>query len=76
MRKAWAKLGDLSRVKIRGGAANSDHYWFTLQNIPSFFVYTMGGIKAYHDIYDRAETLPLTEYEDLFKLIVAFYSTF
>jgi len=71
------KNGDyLSRVKIRGGAANSDHYWFTLQNIPSFFIYTMGGIAAYHDINDRPETLPFTEYEDLFKLIVEFYSTF
>jgi len=74
---ALNKKGDyLSRVKIRGGAANSDHYWFTLQNIPSFFIYTMGGIAAYHDINDRPETLPLTEYEDLFKLIVEFYSTF
>jgi len=73
---ALNKKGDyLSRVKIRGGAANSDHYWFTLQNIPSFFIYTMGGIAAYHDINDRPETLPFTEYEDLIKLIVEFYNT-
>jgi hypothetical protein len=32
----------------------------------------MGGIKAYHDIYDKAETLPLNEFEDLFKLITKF----
>ena len=55
-------------MKARGKAANSDHYWFSEKGIPSFFVYTMGGIKAYHDIYDVSETLPLTEFEDCFRL--------
>ena len=32
----------------------------------------MGGIKAYHDIYDRPETLPLNEFENMFKLITKF----
>lgn len=59
-------------VKIRGKAANSDHYHFSEKGVKSFFIYTMGGIKAYHDIYDRAETLPLNEFENLFKLITAF----
>lgn len=60
------------QVKSRGKAANSDHYWFTEKGVPSFFIYTLGGIKAYHDVFDKAETLPLTEYNDLYKLIVAF----
>ncbi len=60
------------QVKSRGKAANSDHYWFTEKGIPSFFIYTLGGIKAYHDVFDKAETLPMTEYNDLYKLIVAF----
>ncbi len=59
-------------VKIRGKAANSDHYFFSEKGVKAFFIYTMGGIKAYHDIYDRAETLPLNEFEDLFKLITSF----
>lgn len=59
-------------VKIRGKAANSDHYFFSENGVRSFFIYTMGGIKAYHDIYDRAETLPLNEFEDLFKMIIKF----
>ena len=59
-------------VKIRGKAANSDHYLFSEKGVKAFFIYTMGGIKAYHDIYDRAETLPLNEFENLFKLITAF----
>ncbi len=60
------------QVKSRGKAANSDHYWFTEKGVPSFFMYTLGGIKAYHDVFDKAETLPLTEYNDLYKLIIAF----
>lgn len=63
------------QVKSRGKAANSDHYWFTEQGVPSFFIYTLGGIKAYHDVFDKAQTLPLTEYNDLYKLVVGFNAT-
>jgi aminopeptidase YwaD len=59
-------------VKSRGKAANSDHYFFSEIGVKSYFIYTLGGIKAYHDIYDRPETLPLNEFEDLFKLIIKF----
>jgi hypothetical protein len=62
----------ISDVKIRGKAAISDHYFFTEKGVKSFFIYTMGGIKAYHDIYDRPETLPLNEFENVFQLIVKF----
>lgn len=63
----------LVNIYSRGKAANSDHYFFTEKGVPAFFFYTLGGIKAYHDIFDKAETLPLNEHEDLFKLIVKFY---
>lgn len=62
----------LKAVNPRGKAANSDHYWFSEKGVPSFFFYTLGGIKAYHDVFDIAKTLPLSEHEDLFKLIVEF----
>jgi hypothetical protein len=62
----------LFAVKPRGKAAISDHYFFTEKGVPSFFFYTMGGIKAYHDVFDKAATLPLNEHEDLFKLLVKF----
>jgi aminopeptidase YwaD len=62
----------LVKINSRGKAANSDHYFFTEKGVPAFFFYTMGGIKAYHDVYDKAATLPLNEYEDLFKLLVRF----
>lgn len=62
----------LVKINLRGKAANSDHYWFTEKGVPAFFIYTLGGIKAYHDVFDRAKTLPLNEFEDLFKLLVKF----
>ena len=62
----------LSKVNSRGKAANSDHYFFTEKGVPAFYMYTLGGIKAYHDIYDISATLPLTEYEDLFNLLIGF----
>lgn len=66
----------LIKVNARTKAANSDHYWFTEKGVPAFFFYTLGGIKAYHDVYDRPETLPLTEYNDLFRLITHFFASF
>lgn len=60
------------KINARGKAANSDHYWFTEKGVPAFFMYTLGGIKAYHDVFDKASTLPLTEYTDLYKLIIKF----
>ncbi|MBS1527231.1 MAG: M28 family peptidase [Bacteroidetes bacterium] len=64
----------LVKVASRGKATNSDHYWFTEKGVPSFFIYTMGGIKAYHDVYDVSKTLPLNEYNHLFRLLVDFNS--
>jgi aminopeptidase YwaD len=62
----------LVKINPRGKAANSDHYFFTEKGVPAFFIYTTGGIKAYHDVYDRPGTLPFTEYNDLFNLLVNF----
>lgn len=59
-------------IKKRGEAANSDHYFFHLKGVKSFFIYTMGGTKAYHDIYDTAVQLPLTRYSEFFNLMTGF----
>ena len=79
-----ALLGQLQKLNVqsnylvdvqpRGKAAISDHYFFTYNGVPSFFIYTLGGIKAYHDIYDRAETLPLTKFEEVYNLLINFES--
>jgi aminopeptidase YwaD len=62
----------LSQINSRGKAPNSDHYYFTERGVPAFFIYTNGGIKAYHDIYDIPVTLPFTKFAELFQLIVSF----
>lgn len=62
----------LSKINSRGKAANSDHYWFTEKGVPSFYIYTMGGIKAYHDVFDVSKTLPLNGYNGVFKLLTGF----
>ncbi len=62
----------LPQIKKRGKAMNSDHYWFTEKGIPAFFMYTMGGISAYHDVFDKPETLPLTKFQEIFKLLTLF----
>ena len=65
----------LAAVNSRGKAANSDHYWFTEKGVPSFFIYTLGQRKCYHDIDDIAATLPNYEMEDLQTLLIQFYDT-
>ena len=62
----------LVSIGARGKAANSDHYWFTEKGVPSFFFYTKGGIAAYHDVFDKAATLPLNEQADLQQLLIKF----
>jgi aminopeptidase YwaD len=62
----------LPQVKIRGESCNSDHCPFYQKGVPSFFIYTLGGIKAYHDIYDIPQTLPLTKFEEYSDLLTKF----
>ena len=62
----------LKEVKQRGKARNSDHYWFSEKGVPCFFIYTLGGIKAYHDVFDIEKTLPLSSYTNVFRLLTRF----
>jgi len=66
------KDGLLAKVNSRGKAANSDHYFFSKNDVPAFYIYTLGGIKAYHDIYDISATLPMNKYHDIFTLLLKF----
>ncbi|AIZ65316.1 hypothetical protein PK28_16270 [Hymenobacter sp. DG25B] len=59
-------------INARGKAANSDHFPFSEAGVPAFFLYTRGGIAAYHDVNDKAATLPLTRYAALFQLLSQF----
>ena len=67
--------GYLKEVKPRGPACNSDHCPFVKRNVPAVFIYTLGGVAHYHDVRDKAETLPLTEFADLHALLREFIAT-
>ncbi len=62
----------LPKITKRGKAANSDHYFFSQKGVKAFFIYTLGGIKAYHDTVDTAKKLPLTRYTQFFALMKDF----
>lgn len=66
----------LPAINKRSNAKNSDHYPFTEKNVKAFFIYTQGNSKYYHDIYDRAETVPLSKYNEIFKLITTYVATY
>jgi len=76
LEKINAEKNYLVKIKKRGETSNSDHYWFDKNGVKSFFIYTMGGIQAYHDVFDKYETLPLTEFEDLKKMLIEFGESF
>ncbi len=63
----------LPKVDIRGPACNSDHCLFYQKGVPCFYIYTLGGIQAYHDVSDKSDTLPLTEFVDFCSLIIEFF---
>ncbi len=58
----------LPQIKKRGAAANSDHYFFYVKGVPSFFVYSLGKYKEYHNVFDNRDNIPLSGYEPMFKL--------
>jgi aminopeptidase YwaD len=63
----------LKTVRPRGEAANSDHYWFYKKGVKSFYIYTLGNEwKEYHTPTDVSKGLPMTKYDELFKLVTGF----
>jgi len=65
----------LPKIKLRGKAANSDHYWFSEAGVPAVFIYTRGNAKAYHDVYDIPSGLDWANYNELFTLLVGYLRT-
>lgn len=63
-------------IQSRGKAKNSDHYFFTENGVKAFFFYLMGNYHFYHDIEDRAEVLPLSRYNEAFKLLIDFVNQY
>lgn len=66
------RKGYLPEVRSRGKAANSDHYFFSENGVPCFFIYSNGGKGYYHDVFDKAQELSLTNIEQVARLLVEF----
>ncbi|MHC1706854.1 MAG: M28 family metallopeptidase [Bacteroidales bacterium] len=67
----------MKEIKRRGESAHSDHHPFYQKGVKAVFIYTFGdNYKDYHNINDRASRLPLTGYENFFRLITRFYTQF
>jgi hypothetical protein len=62
----------LPAVKIRGEAANSDHYPFSVKGVPAFFIYSNGGKGFYHDIWDKADQVSLRNIASVADLVRQF----
>jgi aminopeptidase YwaD len=67
-----AKEKFLPEVKIRGKAANSDHYFFSEAGVPSIFIYSNGGPGWYHDVWDTPSTLTTTNFDNVAKLLIQY----
>lgn len=67
----------LRKVAKRGESCNSDHCPYYQKGVPATFIYSMGKeYLEYHNIQDQAQRVPLTEYEDIFRLLRDFINTF
>lgn len=66
----------LKQIKSRSNAPNSDHYWFAKNNVPCFFMYTMGPNNHYHDVFDTYEELSFAETKDITTLLIEFGQRF
>ncbi|MBK7762015.1 MAG: M28 family peptidase [Bacteroidetes bacterium] len=60
------------KVRIRSQTKNSDHYHFSEHGVPAVFMYSDGGQGYYHDVFDKADALQLTNYEQTGQLLIEF----
>jgi len=60
----------LPDIRIRGAAANSDHYHFSEAGVPAIFIYSNGGMGYYHDTCDRPETLSYKNIPGVYRLLI------
>jgi len=72
MTKINTEKNYLPKVKKRGATANSDHHHFSKAGVPAFFIYSMGTVKNYHDINDKAKNTPLTNFNNVQQLLIDF----
>ena len=59
-------------LAARGNRANSDHWAFTEQGVPGFYLLTKDGTQPYHSLRDVPETLEWDDFARAFYLAEAF----
>jgi len=82
-KKEFEKLNQINEsctclpvIKSRGEACNSDHCYFYRAGVPCFFIYTMGGTQAYHDLDDNFSSLTLSKFSELGQLLIEFANSY
>ncbi|MDD5569737.1 MAG: M28 family peptidase [Bacteroidales bacterium] len=63
-------------INKRGESQNSDHHYFYKKGVKAIFIYTTGGKVEGHSINDTPKNLPMTKYNELFKIVTEVVSTF
>ena len=66
----------LPQIRSRGKARNSDHYYFSEAGVPAFFIYSNGGPGYYHDVFDRPNSVALTNIDKVMQLLKDFVGAF
>ncbi len=77
-KEQYNRLNDINKEKNylkavveRGESCNSDHCPFYEKGVPAIFIYSMGAeFREYHNVYDLPNKIPLTKYNEIFKLLV------
>ncbi len=66
----------LPELKIRGKAANSDHYFFSEVGVPAIFLFSNGGLGFYHDVWDKASNINLKNFDEVANLLIDFVNQY
>ena len=65
-------LEAVTLIKGRHNVPNSDHYFFLVNGVKGFFIYTLGGPKHYHDVFDKASEVRFPKFLEIRSLLIAF----
>lgn len=60
------------KINKRERTSNSDHYFFSKEGVPAFFIFTNGTKPFYHDVLDLPKEIPLERVDDFSKLLIKF----
>lgn len=60
------------KINKRERTSNSDHYYFSKEGVPAFFIFSNGTKPHYHDVFDLPNEINLERVDDLSKLLIQF----